>query len=654
MLDDLYSLKLLSNLFNNLDYNQLSKNPITYLRTINADSINAFLTTIATTNYSFDSKTDPVANIIYLSLHKFQIFDKYNLPDFSADVFNIKNYPGCSWVEATETKTIPINNVDYSFSCTSIGSVRNICSLFNKIKNDFYISKIKSGDYSSLDFRSWIIDEKVRESSLGDSVLSDMYIRKLSDIYGGYIVKKISKLIPNVPAFFFDSYRYISSSLIYGSDAINGLLLGDTLYDVNDALILLTTKINENEIVANRMSDFTSLFSLNLLDNQEGLVERLSSNLKSLGKSKILSTKDTKYQFSPLGYYMYSLVEKNSEFAKFLIQGGEDSLSNLLKVKDVIHKIDNLNSINDPYTNWQEEFSNYGELILNGNNINYSFYDYSFNKDIATLRNIYDSLNNSELLHQYLIHRIKRICNDFNLSNYLRNTNGNIIYPLIFNKHLTNSPEDREYYSHDYNIIFDVLSNDDNTLNTIFLNKQLPDNITSSNAKLIYIISSLNIFKNNYHYIIYNLFNNSVFNLSKYLSSPNTYCYLEEGAITRIKEVFKSNSNFDINQDLVLLQNTLSYLETVKDLTLNNINDIKNNLNNNFFNTLFSSTYNSEYRSFLASELAAGFTMNLFSMNNEIKNHFNPYSEYNYYFSNNTYYYYINNEVGNQIDVLID
>ena len=104
----------------------------------------------------------------------------------------------------------------------------------------------------------------------------------------------------------------------------------------------------------------------------------------------------------------------------------------------------------------------------------------------------------------------------------------------------------------------------------------------------------------------------------------------------------------------MLLQNTLSYLETVKDLTLNNINDIKDNLNNNFFNTLFSSTYNSEYRSFLASELAAGFTMNLFSMNNEIKNHFNPYSEYNYYFSNNTYYYYINNEIGHQIDVLID
>ncbi len=654
LLDDLYSLKIISALFKKLEYNKLASDPIPYLRTIDSDEFNVFLTTLTMTNYSQDSLSDPMANFIYLSLHKFGIFDKYNLPDLSPDVFSVKQYANCSWIISTEEKVFNINENEYVFTLTSIGSVRNICSLFNKLKNDFYLSKIKEGDYSSLDFRTYIQDEITRENTYGASVLSDMYIRKLTDIYGRHIVKKLSNIIKDIPSFFFDAYKYIDSSLVYGSDALDGVTMGQSLYDINEALVLLTKKVNDNELVASRMSQFDKLFSLNNIEGEEDLVNQISNNFKALGRSKLLSTRARNNSFSPFGYYMYSLTEKNVSYSKYLVMGGENNASNLSKIKGIISEIDNKDISNDLTTNWEKEFTNYSSLILNGNNINYSFFDYSFNKEVEPLRNIYDSLNNSLFLHQYLIYRIKRICADFNLDNFLKDSSSRIIHPIRFDVHLTNSDEDTKYYSHDYNLIFDILSNDNYGAKNILTNKTMPEYLDSSNAEIIYLFSSLNILENNYNYIIYNLLNTTLFKLTNYLSNPTIYYYQEEAKATRIKEVMKNNPYFNKDDDLELLKGTLDHLFSVKDKSYSSLSDIKNNFDNNFFTSLFENTYIEDYRSYLASELVAGLITNMFNAAEEISSYFSPYSAYNYYKYNNQDYYYINGDIGLEIDNLIN
>lgn len=647
LLDDLYSLKLLSPLFNKINYTNLAVNSIPYIRTLESDELNVFFTTIAKTNYYLDNtQKDVLANFIYLAFKKFDIFGKYNLPDYSSSIFSAREY-NSSWINTTEEKSFVIDEVEYKFNYTSSGSIRNICSIFDALKSTFYISKLKEEDYSTLDFRQYLLSELELENSSGNSIFSDMFIRKLLYIYSGSILNLLSENISYLPKEFFNSYIYINPDYIYGENKVSASEYGQSLYDLDEFLLISLTKIGDNEVVFNRLYNLNNIFSINELGDEFNL--RLKENIESISNRVLFTTKKESSHISPVGNYFYNLFKANSSLTKYFVLGGDNNSDNLLKIKSLIENVDKNNS-------WQEEISNYANIIYVGNNISYNPSEYNISSYSAiNLKEIYDSLNNSTLLHQYMVHRIKTFVNKFNINNYLINSSNNILHPLDFNSHLTTSSSDITYYSHDYNLIFDIMDGylEEYNISSLISNNNLGS--ISSNPAMIYLVSSLNIFKDNYHYIIANMLKNE--HLDKYINEPNKKYYLEDNIAIRIKEILSSSDlikDSNIETEINLISSVLNKISVFTNLEINSASDIKNAISSNYFNQLLSSTYNGDYRSNIASELVAGLLNYLFNINTEINEYFLPYSNYNFFNDENQDYYYITSEVGLALDEIIN
>ena len=653
LLDDLYSLKILSPLFNKLDYTSLSFNTIPYLRSLDADEFNAFFTTLAKTNYCKDSLKDPLANFIYLSLKKFDIFDKYNLVDYSPEVFSPIPYAGSSWIKNESTKTFLIDDIEYEFNFTTNGSVRNICSLFDAIKSTFYISKLKEGDYSTLDFRSYLNSELELEKNSGYSIYSDMFIRRLFYIYSGSITNILKNNINEIPKEFFDFNVYINPDYICGNSALPAIEYGESLYDLNEMLLVMTYKLNDDELVFNRLVDLNKVFTL----GESEIAQRLFNVMESIKDKKLLTHKKDNYSFSPMGNYFYNLFKNNLDVINYFVLGDNNNSSqSLLAIKEKIHFIDN-ESINSGSNSWAMEISKYKEILSKGNSISYdpNLYDLETYSG-ADLKIIYDNLNKSYLLHTYLVHRIEKFTSSYNFDQLLVGRDSQTVIPKIrFDKHLTNSDEDTKYYSHDYDIIFKLIDDELPRLDIFsqLINKTF--NISFFNPAIIYLFSTLNLFEDNYHYVVASFIRNS--SLDNYFSIPEKRYYLQEDLAIRIKEIFPRNDIFTSSNFLTeyeMLTSTLTKLEPLLNNNISSIQELKELVGNNYFSELMSLTYNTNYRSSLASEIVSGVLIKTFTYNSEIQNSLIPYSNYNYYSDEGVNYYYINSETGQEIDSLIN
>ena len=654
LLDDLYSLKILSPLFNKLNYSNLAYNPIPYLRTLDADEFNVFFTTIAKTNYYKESSTDPLANFIYLSLRKFDVYNKYNLVDYSADIFSPRQYERSSWINIEQTKTFIIDEVEYEFNYTSSGSIRNLCSIFDAIKSTFYISKLRDKDFTTLDFREYFNNELELERNQGTSIYSDMFIRKLVYIYSSSISNIISSNISVIPKELFDFYIYLDPDYIYGTKALSAIEYGQSLYDLDEMLLIMTTKIND-EYVFNRLAKLDRVFTINELGDE--FVSRLDTAIDSISKRTLFTTKKENSSFSPMGYYFYNLFKYNLDIIHYFTYGNTSSQNqSLLSMKEKILNVDNGSLYNEENT-WLKELSYYKTIISIGNNISFDPYSYDIESHTgADLKEIYDSLNNSCLLHTYLVHRIEKYTSLFDLSNILVSNNSNISIPkLRFDNHLTNSRDDVEYYSHDYNIIFNLIDNNipRNDIYGQLVSKQIITN--TLNTSIIYLFSSLNIFEENYHYVVATIIRNSGFD--SYFISPKKKYYNQDDLAIRVRELLSDQKDV-LSTDIYLkehsmLTSTLEKITLLTTNTINSTNDLRNATWNGFFSEFFLHTFDGEYRSNLSSELAAGIVTYLFNKNPNLENGLLPCSKSNYYYSNGEDFYYLTSSYGQTIDSIL-
>ncbi|MFA6830089.1 MAG: hypothetical protein WCR67_05250, partial [Bacilli bacterium] len=554
-----------------------------------------------------------------------------------------------SW--SSSTTKVTIEGFTDSYSITTSGALASFMTVFDVLK-EVDISTILNKKIPSLPsgLDGWLSSETAK------NLFEDSYIRSLTYTYLPDLVELGLDKVSSIPSFASDLVDYCDFSFLIKKNS-NGSYVYDSATITKELSVYYHLLSQVKKIGLSNLKSMAK--RITALTDKE--LECLDTIIDLVGDSFVLTDIKPGKDMSPMAKGLSVVLDKvngtsNDILSMMTISDSETESKNILKAMLISLDTNNL---------WSEELGRFATILHKMQGMDYKSTDlFAAGRNYDSMSGLLSSMNESILMHKAPIYLFKTAFNSISGLTDLLENNGLLTHPLDFDTHTTASDEDVAYWAHDYELLLSLVYKEDTFAKIIKDKLDLSsmdfgsDGISTS---ILYYIGSMNLFKYNRSYFLYNLISNYKDSegepiYSTIFKNSSSTPYGEDASAYRIEDLLFSNPELLDNDGYIdqekmlaetdmidkLINNVLTKALTLQQVT--SIEEVYNALKNedgsfSFFEDLTEMTLRldtdendvtSLYRSAFCSELVAG-CMNIVTKNESLAQYLGIFSTLDFY-----------------------